>query len=153
MLLLMAALFGMGMYRIVASTRRAMILAGIVSLVLILFTVLMFLGYDALRIHQQTTSNLLLESKRLCIRYVSHEIRSPLHTAHLGLKLLVQEMEVLAAPSAPQSLAGTPSGREGGMEERVKEKIDDWLALIAEIEESTERGNAIRLYDINRLFI
>lgn len=128
---------------------QAIILAGVISLVVILFTVMMFLGYDALRNHQQTANSLVLESKRLFIRYVSHEIRGPLNTVHLGLKLLIQEMEEARAElssSTNNSVTvgvlddGNGNGNDNDNDCVMSSRLVEWVALIDELELSTERG-------------
>jgi signal transduction histidine kinase len=129
MFVLLVILFGIGLSFIFFFAEGVIIIVSIVSLILIFFLALMFLGYDTMRDQQETTNNLLLESKRLFIRYVSHEIRSPLNTVHLGLRLLLQEMQVLVA---------SPAGSE--MDPDLKSKFDDWVTLIDDVEDSTDRG-------------
>ena len=130
MFLFLITAFGIGLYFILFSAEGVITVVSILSLVLIFLITLIFLGYDTLRDQQQTSSSLLLESKRLFIKYISHEIRSPLNTVYLGLKLLNQEMQRLN-----DSLAGSDE-----MDPSVRSTLDEWVALIDDVEESTDRG-------------
>lgn len=141
MSLTMAVLVGMGAFIIFSAVRDIVVLVEVISLATMMFITLMFLGYDILRNHHDSATSLVLESKRLFIRYVSREIRSPLNTAHLGLKLLVQEMQELMADNA--------TGGDVIEFQVMKSKFGDWVALIDEIEESTERGRLpLELYPL-----
>jgi signal transduction histidine kinase len=141
----MITLFGFSVFYIMSAVVQAIILAGVISLVVILFTVMMFLGYDALRNHQQTANSLVLESKRLFIRYVSHEIRGPLNTVHLGLKLLIQEMEEARAELSSSTnnsvtVGVLDDGNDNDNDCVMSSRLVEWVALIDELELSTERG-------------
>eukprot|EP00603_Paraphysomonas_imperforata_P008595 CAMPEP_0114425678 /NCGR_PEP_ID=MMETSP0103-20121206/7368_1 /TAXON_ID=37642 ORGANISM="Paraphysomonas imperforata, Strain PA2" /NCGR_SAMPLE_ID=MMETSP0103 /ASSEMBLY_ACC=CAM_ASM_000201 /LENGTH=606 /DNA_ID=CAMNT_0001594539 /DNA_START=2198 /DNA_END=4018 /DNA_ORIENTATION=+ len=140
LLMLMAILFGIGVFYVISAVVGAVVLASVVSLVIILFTAVLFIGYDALRNHQQVANNLVLESKRLFVRYVSHEIRSPLNTVHLGLKLLVQEMQEAQSTTHASPLTDTGTGdSEDDCSRVINAKLEEWITLIEEIGVSTER--------------
>ena len=90
----------------------------------------MMVGYDSLREQQANIAENLIESKHLLIRYISHEIRSPLNAVHLGLNVLVQEMK------AP---------KKGGPEvnSNFERQLSEWIRLIDEVEDGTNRGEEL----------
>lgn len=58
------------------------------TVVMIVTTVIFFFFYDRFMKKESLTKALLLDVKRQFVRFISHEIRSPLNSALLGLKLL-----------------------------------------------------------------
>mmetsp|Transcript_30629 Transcript_30629/g.72249 ORF Transcript_30629/g.72249 Transcript_30629/m.72249 type:complete len:1037 (+) Transcript_30629:232-3342(+) len=57
------------------------------------FTVLMFLAYDFLVRREFSAKAELLKAKRHFMRYVSHEVRTPLNSVCMGLNLMQEEIQ------------------------------------------------------------
>lgn len=53
---------------------------------------LLFFAYDFLMRHEAQQRQVVLEMKRLFVRFISHEIRTPLNTVCMGLELLESEL-------------------------------------------------------------
>lgn len=66
----------------------------------------------------------LLEAKREFMRFVSHEVRTPMNSVNLGAKLLSGEMQANISAL--------------GSEESQSQKISEWLTLVDTIRTNTE---------------
>jgi signal transduction histidine kinase len=69
-------------------------------------------------------------------------MRTPLHTMHMGLKLLASEIiELIQATLVCDS--ETNDCNDSGPGKAMIGKLKDWLSLIADIEESTDMANVV----------
>ena len=85
----------------VYSTKNPFI-ATIGAVCIILFTSLSFLLYDFFVRQEFNEKRAVLKAKRLFVRYISHEVRTPLNAACMGLKLIQEEIgRVLKNEGAP----------------------------------------------------
>jgi len=67
--------------------------ATIGAICIMVFTVLMFLVYDLLVRREFSAKKELLKAKRHFMRYVSHEVRTPLNSVCMGLNLMQEEIQ------------------------------------------------------------
>eukprot|EP00536_Pseudo-nitzschia_multiseries_P006328 jgi/Psemu1/255303/estExt_Genewise1Plus.C_1330004 len=67
--------------------------ATIGAICVMFFTVLMFLAYDFLVRREFSAKAELLKAKRHFMRYVSHEVRTPLNSVCMGLNLMQEEIQ------------------------------------------------------------
>ncbi|KAL3940762.1 MAG: hypothetical protein SGARI_000848 [Bacillariaceae sp.] len=67
-------------------------LATIGAVCIILVTSLMFLAYDLFVRREFNARKELLEAKRQFCRFVSHEVRTPLNSVYMGLKIMTEEL-------------------------------------------------------------
>ena len=67
--------------------------ATIGAICVMLFTVLMFMAYDFLVRREFNAKHELLKAKRHFMRYVSHEVRTPLNSVCMGLNLMQEEIQ------------------------------------------------------------
>ena len=74
------------------STRNPL-LATIGAVCIIIFTSLAFFLYDALVRQEFHNKQVILEAKRKFMRFVSHEVRTPLNSVVMGLKLMQEDIE------------------------------------------------------------
>lgn len=74
-------------------------IAAIGAFAIIMFTSIMFALYDCLVQRNINKNQSLLQAKRQFVRYVSHEVRTPLNTVCMGLKLLQEEIRCLFSTS------------------------------------------------------
>ena len=65
------------------------------ALAIMSFTVLVFLLYDKLQRKEVRHKESVLDAQRQFMRFVSHEVRTPLNTVCMGLKLLQEEVDSL----------------------------------------------------------
>jgi len=70
-----------------------LILVLVVSIMTIAFTFLFFFLYDRLVRNEIRAKISLLDAKRKFVRFVSHEVRTPLNTVSMGLTLILQEFK------------------------------------------------------------
>merc|ERR1719389_1024105 len=62
------------------------------TVLVMVFTSLLFVGYDYYVRKEFSAKNQLLEAKRRFVRFVSHEVRTPLNTVCMGLTLLENDL-------------------------------------------------------------
>jgi signal transduction histidine kinase/ActR/RegA family two-component response regulator len=67
---------------------KAPIIVCVAAVLIILFTSVAFLLYDYLVKRESLESQHLLEAKRVHVRFVSHEIRTPINTISMGMSLI-----------------------------------------------------------------
>jgi len=63
------------------------------AICIMIFTVVMFLAYDFLVRREFNAKYELLKAKRHFMRYVSHEVRTPLNSVCMGLSLMQEEIQ------------------------------------------------------------
>jgi len=122
-----------------------------------LFTSLLFFCYDYYVRQEFNAKNRLLEAKRQFVRFVSHEVRTPLNTVCMGLTLLENDLaaalegndfnKALKATSKSKSKS---SGQAVNHHEKLltseesvavgegdivvkKESVEDWLSLSTQV--------------------
>ena len=78
------------------------------NIIIILFSVFMTVLPGRLLRKLSEIKESVLRLKREFVRYVSHEIRSPLNVAHAGLEILKADLEAMGASLASDS---EPAGR------------------------------------------
>lgn len=100
-----------------------------VAVAIIAFTSMFFFLYDVFinRTSVEKELRTAINTKRLFVRFISHEIRTPLNTVHVGLQLLTSEMSVFINADANKD---TPAAA----------RVHDWMTLIEDIEESADTG-------------
>lgn len=95
------------------------LIATIGAVVIIAFTSLLFCLYDFFVRREFHDHKTLFQAKRQFVRFISHEVRTPLNAASLGMQLLQDEMsrfrERLSNPDQP-----APTKAE------LQEKMTDW---------------------------
>jgi hypothetical protein len=75
------------------------ILGSVVCVTIIIIICSLFFVYDKLVKRESVENKMLLDSKRLFVRFISHEIRTPINTVTLGLQLLAAQLSELAPAS------------------------------------------------------
>jgi len=87
------------------------LIATVGSVLIIAFTSLLFFLYDFFVRKEASQRIEVLEAKRRFVRFISHEVRTPLNTVCMGLGLLEEEltMSFSSAGSVKRSRASTPS--------------------------------------------
>jgi signal transduction histidine kinase len=117
------------------------------TVLVMIFTSLLFVAYDHYVRKEFNAKNQLLEAKRRFVRYVSHEVRTPLNTVCMGLTLLendfasaLEENELTAALKASlksnhqKHLASDQNKRVGDGDIVIrKESVEEWLSLSTQV--------------------
>ena len=89
------------------------------------FCTVVFSLYDCAVRSESSRKQEVLDTKRRFVRFISHEMRTPMNTVHLGLKLFQMELEDLvkvAAVTAPEKLLALVRGAVSG-----------WMLLVDDI--------------------
>merc|ERR1712176_1692327 len=104
-----------------------LILVLVVSILTIAFTFLFFFLYDRLVRNEIQAKINLLDAKRNFVRFVSHEVRTPLNTVCMGLTLIVQEFKVREEQEKNGDGANNPD------DSVTKEDFNRWSTLTQEV--------------------
>mmetsp|Transcript_24811 Transcript_24811/g.41455 ORF Transcript_24811/g.41455 Transcript_24811/m.41455 type:complete len:1156 (+) Transcript_24811:410-3877(+) len=97
-----------------------------------------FFVYDSLISQEFVRKQAVLDTKRRFVRFISHEVRTPLNTMRLGLKLFEVELEKAVA-----GLANTAS--EEGSKMMLMDMFSEWTQLVSDITENSE--SAVQVLD------
>lgn len=98
------------------------------------FTVLMFAAYDFLVRREFSAKAELLKAKRHFMRYVSHEVRTPLNSVCMGLNLMQEEIQ--------SKLSTTRAGNDKTASITVEE-ANAWLSLSRDIHISAQSATNV----------
>ncbi|CAB9501555.1 sensor kinase/phosphatase LuxQ [Seminavis robusta] len=101
------------------------------AVLIMALTALLFLGYDYFVRREFHDKKKLLEAKRQFVRYVSHEVRTPLNTVCLGLTLLQHDFaSVLGLRRGSQSSTTTTKMVGDKID---KERVEEWMQLSTQV--------------------
>ena len=100
-------------------TTRNPTIASAGCILIIAFTSLLFLLYDVLVRKEFNTKQELLDAKRKFVRFVSHEVRTPLNSVCMGLTLLRDEISERTSGRNNDNLKNCPT--------------KEWLTLTEEV--------------------
>jgi hypothetical protein len=113
-------------------------IATIGAVCIIFLCTLFFFLYDSCVRTEFNAKKDLLEAKRMFVRFVSHEVRTPLNTVCMGLTLLQEEMGTALGCPAP-STDCVPASHEEQQQRQLKlksvsaEDANEWQKLSQEI--------------------
>jgi hypothetical protein len=126
------------------------VIASVIFSVMILLLSTIFFAYDMLVNKEILQKDIVLRTKQLFVRYISHEIRTPINTIHIGLSLLMTEVngvlaKIKASRSADKllacddgdSLKVEASKKDNDPLEDMDKKLHHWLDMIFDIETSS----------------
>ena len=102
--------------------------AALGAVCIIAFTSIMFLCFDFHVRRASKAQQSLLEAKRKFVRFVSHEVRTPLNSVCMGLTLLKHEIASLLRQHGHSS-----SNLGAKMDKPLEQKCRSWLALSDEV--------------------
>jgi signal transduction histidine kinase len=92
----------------------------VAAVCIMLFTSLLFVLYDYWVQKEFNSRKRLLDAKRQFVRFISHEVRTPLNTICMGLTLLQHDMEAVLGMDHHRK----PTGNRRVSFEAIKEKDD-----------------------------
>jgi signal transduction histidine kinase len=105
------------------------IYACVVAMLVMLFICAFLVTYDQTVQKAVLERELVMDTKRLFVRFISHEMRTPMNIAHLGLKLVTQELVDFIALNMSQETITT---------EVLRPIMEDWVRIITDIDGSTD---------------
>jgi len=114
--------------------------ASVGSVCIILLTTLLFFGYDFLVRKEFQSKRELLEAKRHFVRYVSHEVRTPLNSVCVGLTLIQEEIAGVLGFRSGDEMKRSFSEPTTTNESKDKSNINarHWFVLVQEVLDSAE---------------
>lgn len=121
-------------------TTNAPVVIAICAVLIIAFVSLLFFVYDRCVRKEFDAKKDLLEAKRQFVRFVSHEVRTPLNSVSMGLTLMKEEMaQSIGYKSADEMLENldkksNPASKDSKSEEKGKE----WFDLAHEVHTSAQ---------------
>jgi len=118
-----------------------LILVLVVSIMTIAFTFLFFFLYDRLVRNEIRAKINLLDAKRKFVRFVSHEVRTPLNTVTMGLTLILQEFNNREKRLKKRNDAGADGDGERDEDRVTAEDFARWSSLTEEV--SNNAGVAV----------
>mmetsp|Transcript_7504 Transcript_7504/g.21866 ORF Transcript_7504/g.21866 Transcript_7504/m.21866 type:complete len:1077 (-) Transcript_7504:296-3526(-) len=114
--------------------------ACLVSVAIMIFTSLLFVSYDYCVRKEFDSKEKLLEAKRRFVRFVSHEVRTPLNTVCMGLTLLQNDMAMsLSEEDGDHSPNGSNKGKSNKGEEKEdmvvvkRDMLEEWMYLSGQV--------------------
>lgn len=112
----------------VYSTKNPVI-APITTFAIILFTAILYLLYDFFVRQEFHHKAAIMEAKRKYMRFISHEVRTPLNSVVMGTRLLQDDMIKFSKDmSNGAKLVGTE-----GPERALTERTSDWTNLSGDV--------------------
>ena len=110
---------------------------------IMLGTTLLFFAYDYFVRKEFHSKKKLLEAKRQFVRFVSHEVRTPLNTVCMGLTLLQHEMHGVLGRYDGSSSSGTTKddndGEIGNSEDmQFRERVQEWTELTHQVYQNAD---------------
>ena len=114
-------------------------MATIGAVLTILFTSLLFFAYDHFVRKDITAKNHLLDAKRQFVRFISHEVRTPLNSVCMGLTLLQEEIaRSLGFNSTEAMLDADEETRLAAAKKNGKEGSECWFHLAHEVQTNAQ---------------
>jgi signal transduction histidine kinase/CheY-like chemotaxis protein len=102
---------------------KAPIQATIIFTAMIVALSAVFYSYDHFVNKQILQKGIILETKQHFVRYISHEIRTPINTIHIGINLILDELRTIL--------------KEGDLSVPVKEKLQHWHEVVFAVSDSS----------------
>jgi signal transduction histidine kinase len=109
------------------------VIATVGSVCIIIFTSLLFLLYDFFVRKEFHSQRAIMDAKRQFMRFVSHEVRTPLNSICMGLQLMQDEMHrfIRSQNSKDRQTMDPISTMKKG--QLLQEKLSDWSDLNGDI--------------------
>lgn len=117
------------------------------AVLIVIFTSIFFMLYDVAVRREFQTKRELLAAKRLFMRFVSHEVRTPLNAVYMGLKVMQAEIASTLGYTSVEQLeakaAKQKNRRPSGSPPDPKSSLWELFHLTAEVLESTDTATAV----------
>jgi signal transduction histidine kinase len=107
---------------------------------IIIFVSALFFIYDNCVRQEFDSKKELLEAKRQFVRFVSHEVRTPLNSVSMGLTLMKEEMAQSLGHKSADAMLETPEnkGKSRINDKKAEEAGKDWFNLAHEVHTSAQ---------------
>ena len=106
--------------------------ATIGAVVIMLFTAALFFLYDFFVRNEFRSKSNLLTAKRQFVRYVSHEVRTPLNSVCMGLTLLQEEIALSLGFTSIEDMT-TATEKKRLLRSKCDGKDNEWFQLAGEV--------------------
>lgn len=106
---------------------------------IIVFVSALFFTYDTCVRHEFDEKKDLLEAKRQFVRFVSHEVRTPLNSVSMGLTLMKEEMAQQLGYKSADAMLDSPEKKDKSKLDAVAEEAGkEWFDLAHEVHVSAQ---------------
>lgn len=105
------------------------ILAMAGAFIIMLFTSMMFLLFDFFVRQELLHKKLMMQAKRNYVRYVSHEVRTPLNIVSMGLQLLLEELKKSCRHLQESNMKRTSAN---GIQ-KLQDDLEEWSVMSQDI--------------------
>ena len=113
--------------------------ATIGAVCIIIFISILFILYDFFVRQEFSTKDVLLDSKRRFVRFVSHEVRTPLHSVFMGLTVMQDEIAVsLGYKSSDDFLECIEENKQLVAQSELQQHASMWLTLVQDIQSNAQ---------------
>lgn len=110
------------------------IVACIATVLVMIFTSLLFVSYDYCVRQEFDSKEKLLEAKRRFVRFVSHEVRTPLNTVCMGLTLLQNDLETsLSSDTKSNNKRRAEENSNNDLLVLKRETVEEWMTLSGQV--------------------
>ena len=123
------------------------------TVLIMVFTSLLFVLYDYFVRKEFDDNKKLLDAKRQFVRFISHEVRTPLNTVCMGLSLLQHDFAGLLGmhhgrnrTSSRRVLVDNLSGEDddkGSLVSMEREKVQNWMALSEQVFQNADAAVSV----------
>jgi signal transduction histidine kinase/CheY-like chemotaxis protein len=107
------------------------------SVLIMFFTSILFFLYDFFVHKEFRAKSNLLTAKRQFVRYVSHEVRTPLNSVCMGLTLLQEEIALSLGFHSIEDMM-TTSEKKRLARSKIDGKDDEWFQLASEVQTNAQ---------------
>lgn len=118
-----------GFYEIYSTAEATSSVLGAIAIVI--FTSILFFLYDRAVDKDMDEKESILEAKRKFIRFISHEVRTPLNSVSMGLTVIREDIKQVAIEDNPEASVGGNSRAEA---------LENVVRLSKEIQKSAEQA-------------
>ena len=107
---------------------------------IIFFVSALFFLYDSCVSQEFDAKKELLEAKRQFVRFVSHEVRTPLNSVSMGLTLMKEEMAQALGYKSAEDMIQSPEtkNKPSTLDDKAQEAGKEWFDLAHEVHTSAQ---------------
>jgi len=119
-------------------TTKSPVIALVSAIVAVVFTTFLFLVYDLFVRREFVARHNLLQAKRQFMRFVSHEVRTPLNSVIMGLTIVREEVAALLSRRQQQQSSNT-----SGISPETADMdvcLQEWQTLLGDVYSSAQNS-------------
>lgn len=103
------------------------------ALCIMFFTSCIFILYDHFVQKDLYRKEAITEARRLFVRFISHEVRTPINTVCIGASLIQETLSKFTNECKAPFTSGKSATTEQDKKERLMEQLRDWSDLVSDV--------------------